>query len=143
MPVKPCRSDGKPGFKWGDSGKCYTYTPGNETSRKRAKDKAAKQGRAIQVNKSSDIQALIFDKSKFNRTSALEWAKSHGFKTYTIRETNNTIRIRQFPPNDCLRSGGMKKLDDGVNAYICITSNKVNNMLNVIDGLLDKLLNCK
>ena len=52
MPVKDCRDGGKPGYRWGDSGKCYTYTQGNEQSRKRARDKAIKQGRAIQVNKS-------------------------------------------------------------------------------------------
>lgn len=48
MPVKECQEDGKPGFKWGDEGKCYTYTPGNKTSRERAKEKAKQQGRAIQ-----------------------------------------------------------------------------------------------
>lgn len=24
MPVKKCTIDGKPGYKWGDQGKCYT-----------------------------------------------------------------------------------------------------------------------
>lgn len=47
MPVKSCNKDGKPGYKWGDSGKCYTYTPGNEQSKKAAKEKAIKQGQAI------------------------------------------------------------------------------------------------
>lgn len=48
MPVKTCQSDGKPGFKWGDAGKCYTYTAGNDASRKRAKEKAIRQGLAIE-----------------------------------------------------------------------------------------------
>lgn len=51
MPIKKCTSDGKPGYKWGDSGKCYTYTPNNESSRKRAEENAKKQGRAIETNK--------------------------------------------------------------------------------------------
>lgn len=60
MPVKNCRENGKPGFKWGNSGKCYTYTPGNEQSRKRARDKAVRQGRAIQVNNSiGTIQDIL------------------------------------------------------------------------------------
>ena len=42
MPVKRCTSRGKPGYKWGDKGKCYTG-PG-------ARAKAAKQGRAIKAN---------------------------------------------------------------------------------------------
>lgn len=47
MPVKSCRSGGKPGLKWGDSGKCYTYTAGNTQSRVAARKRAEKQGRAI------------------------------------------------------------------------------------------------
>lgn len=44
MPVRKCAENGKPGYRYGKSGKCYTYTPGNEASRKRAKQKAIIQG---------------------------------------------------------------------------------------------------
>jgi len=44
MPVKECEDNSKSGFKWGDSGKCYTYTPNNEVSRNKAKKKAIIQG---------------------------------------------------------------------------------------------------
>jgi hypothetical protein len=47
MPVQPCHEDGKPGYRWGESGKCYTYTPGDEESRERARALAERQGRAI------------------------------------------------------------------------------------------------
>lgn len=46
MPIKRCTSNGKPGYKWGDQGKCYTYTKGDEKSRKAAKEKAIKQALA-------------------------------------------------------------------------------------------------
>lgn len=49
MPLKRCQDDGKDGWKWGDSGKCYTG-PG-------AKEKAKKQGRAIERQKHLDNQA--------------------------------------------------------------------------------------
>jgi len=42
MPVKRCSSKGKSGYRWGDSGKCYTGSG--------AKSKAAKQGRAIKAS---------------------------------------------------------------------------------------------
>lgn len=42
-----CSTDGKPGWKFGASGACYTYTPGNDASEKAAKVKAVKQGLAI------------------------------------------------------------------------------------------------
>lgn len=51
MPVKKCRKNGKPGYKWGDEGKCYTYTPGNKKSRERAEERAEEQGRAIKARK--------------------------------------------------------------------------------------------
>lgn len=46
MPIRQCQSGGKPGVKWGDSGKCYTYTSGDTASRKRAVNKANKQAAA-------------------------------------------------------------------------------------------------
>lgn len=47
MPVKACSSKGKPGYQYGDAGKCYTYTPGDEEGRKEAKRLAYVQGSAI------------------------------------------------------------------------------------------------
>lgn len=47
MPVNSCSDNGKPGYKWGDAGKCYTYTPGSEASKASAKKKALAQGIAI------------------------------------------------------------------------------------------------
>lgn len=50
MPVKECQEEGKPGFKYGDSGKCYTYTEGDEASKKAAQRKAHIQGYAIEMS---------------------------------------------------------------------------------------------
>lgn len=50
MPVQRCEKDGKPGYKWGQEGFCYTYTPGDDRSELRARDKAEEQGRAIEAN---------------------------------------------------------------------------------------------
>ena len=43
MPLKRCRKNGKAGWKWGDSGYCYTG--------KDAKKKAMRQARAIMASK--------------------------------------------------------------------------------------------
>jgi hypothetical protein len=51
MPVQPCQRDGKPGFKWGQGGRCYTYTSDDKASRTRARRAAEAQGRAIQASK--------------------------------------------------------------------------------------------
>ena len=46
MPVKDCSDKGRPGYKWGNSGKCYTYAAGDDAGRKKAKEKAHMQGAA-------------------------------------------------------------------------------------------------
>ena len=48
MPVHSCHENGKPGYKFGDSGKCYTYSVGDEHGRKEAHRKAVMQGVAIE-----------------------------------------------------------------------------------------------
>lgn len=35
-------------YRWGDDGKMYTYTPGDDSARERAKERALRQGRAIE-----------------------------------------------------------------------------------------------
>lgn len=50
MPIKKCSVDGKSGYKYGDSGHCYTGP--------NAKEKALLQMRAIKSNSSED-DALI------------------------------------------------------------------------------------
>ena len=44
MPIKECQDNGKPGLKWGDRGKCYTYSPNDERARNKAKRSAILQG---------------------------------------------------------------------------------------------------
>lgn len=48
MPRQRCMRQGKPGYKWGGSGFCYTYTPGNKAQQEEAKKKADAQGFAIE-----------------------------------------------------------------------------------------------
>jgi len=48
MPVQRCTENGKPGWKWGKSGKCYTYEAGNDKASDKAKQKAHIQGAAIE-----------------------------------------------------------------------------------------------
>jgi hypothetical protein len=59
-PATKCQRNGKPGFKFGEGGKCYTYEKGDLTSKKRALKKAKLQGanyeiaRQLQTMESSD-----------------------------------------------------------------------------------------
>lgn len=49
MPVQRCQSGGKPGWKWGKHGRCYTYKRGDSAGSASAKAKAVKQGRAAKA----------------------------------------------------------------------------------------------
>lgn len=53
MPVQSCAEGGKPGYRYGESGKCYTYEPGDPESRARARRQAEEQGRAIETSRHS------------------------------------------------------------------------------------------
>lgn len=77
MPIKKCQKDGKPGYKWGDSGECYV---GDD-----AKQKAQKQGVAIELSKQKAGKPSEFDKAslptaqmKANALRGLELRAQYG-----------------------------------------------------------------
>ena len=47
MPLKKCQTNNEPGWKWGDSGFCYRYTPNSKSSETRARKRALAQALAI------------------------------------------------------------------------------------------------
>ena len=47
MPVISCNENNRPGWKYGASGRCYTYNTGDKKGAAKAKLKAVKQGLAI------------------------------------------------------------------------------------------------
>ena len=73
MPVNPCSDNGQPGFKWGDSGKCYIYERGNAESMGEAKRKATVQGIATgeYENKHESTEPIVEEAVK----SLKEWFK--------------------------------------------------------------------
>jgi hypothetical protein len=50
IPIHRCSKDGKSGYQWGDHGTCYTYTSGDEASRKKAREKAEAQAAAAHAS---------------------------------------------------------------------------------------------
>ena len=64
MPIKSCQKGNKSGFKWGDSGTCYT---GPE-----AKKKAHKQGVAIEMSKKRRGEKSEFASQKENLLAKIQ-----------------------------------------------------------------------
>lgn len=51
MPVRRTTKNGKPAYKYGASGKAYTYTPNDPRSRAAAKGRAKRQAQAINARR--------------------------------------------------------------------------------------------
>lgn len=54
MPIQSCSDGGKSGYRWGESGKCYTYPAGDKAGQKAAKKKAINQALAITGGKMTE-----------------------------------------------------------------------------------------
>ena len=59
MPVKSCTEGKMPGWKWGDSGKCYTYPAGDDDASGKAKQKAYLQGAAATGGKMTEGRGYV------------------------------------------------------------------------------------
>jgi hypothetical protein len=79
MPIRQCRIDNKPGYKWGQQGKCYDYNPNDEESKYQAKKSAISQGIAIGDFEAIAIQVALFKGTyKFSETD-IDLAGGIGF----------------------------------------------------------------
>lgn len=90
MPVTSCQANGRPGFKWGDAGKCYTYIPGDERSKNRAKQKALFQGIAIGERPGVRRDAIQNEKPFVSHLRVLGFT-NRKFKTAKIRRRVNLL----------------------------------------------------
>lgn len=71
MPIQTCREDGESGYRWGQSGTCYTG--------KNAQRKALKQGVAIEEDRKRRGEPSYFDSAagEFLKL-AVEYAEQFG-----------------------------------------------------------------
>lgn len=73
MPLKQCEINGKPGWKWGNEGKCY---PGDS-----GKKKAIAQGIDIEGDKFAESYSDYPKQASENAKIALRWAEENGWGT--------------------------------------------------------------
>ena len=75
------------------------------------------------TKQAGDIQTLIFDKERFEtRAEAVKWAKDNDFKSEKVDETEDSWRLRQFPPGDCKTGFRTIEITDGVKGALCLPS---------------------
>ena len=110
MPVKSCQENNKSGYKWGESGSCYTYTPNDKTSKEQARKKAIKQGVAITISQGKynfkDVRVsfdydgtLSTDKGK----KLLENEQKQGNLIYIISARKNIEPLKEFAKKHNIR----------------------------------------
>jgi len=59
MPIMPCVSEKKKGFKYWETWNCYTYEEGNKTSEENAREQAIKQWQAIEISRLKKYKITI------------------------------------------------------------------------------------
>lgn len=84
MPIESCSLNGKPGYRWGGQGMCYTYTAGNQSSMNRAKQKAEAQGIAARA-------AGYIEKENEVTTQSMESGIKNPQQGYSRRRKNKKI----------------------------------------------------
>jgi hypothetical protein len=116
MPIQNCSSNQKPGFKWGNSGKCYVYTTNNPSSRTRARNKARKQGIAEIISgfefeivegrvTSSNVKSYAYDSIKLELYITFNDNSTYRYDNITIQEFFE------------IRSGEASCITEGSNQY--------------------------
>lgn len=105
MPVKECQSGGRPGFKWGDAGKCYTYTPGDERSRQRAHQQAINQGLAATGGDLEEKSNMFLLKQLGIRVHLM----GHGYAALPVTTRDAPLNTVSEPVDDGDDSDDLKK----------------------------------
>jgi hypothetical protein len=90
MPLKECQINGESGYKWGDQGKCYV---GED-----AKQKAIKQGLAIDKDYFAETYNDYPKEASDNAKIALRWAEENGWGS--CGEATGKARANQLANNE-------------------------------------------
>lgn len=70
-----------------------------------------------------EIQSFILDKERFKtKEDARKWARDNDAKFGNIEETENSWRLRQFPPGDCKTGFRTITVTEGVKGALCLPS---------------------
>tara|TARA_B100002019_G_scaffold81384_1_gene70256 strand:- start:4084 stop:5139 length:1056 start_codon:yes stop_codon:yes gene_type:complete len=94
MPVERCSEGGKPGFRFGDSGKCYTYTEGDTPGMRQARNKARAQERAAYA---SGFTGKSYDDTEYDFLNEILLAEEvWSYEEFLPDPTNNFEFLRDI-----------------------------------------------
>lgn len=90
----------------------------------------------IEKRDGSKIQSLMFDKNKYTKSSAQDWAQSHGFKASKSDVTYNTIILEQDDTSDPNKTV-TQKISDGIEAVFGVPKTEKSLDQVIKEGLID------
>lgn len=106
MPVTRCRLDGKPGYKFGSQGKCYTYTAGNAEERTAAKAAAERQGAAVGYYAGEMVKLTQYVIKALEKGIKLheQGLSGEGLQDETLRFAREGIESGEWPAEKILKA---------------------------------------
>lgn len=119
MPIISCELDGKPGYKWGDSGKCYTFTPGDVEDMKSARSSASAQGSAAQAagyTEDEKLPAYVISALKKGLELHKDGFSGDGLKPATVRSASDAVKTGSWSDDKIVRAAAwLARHDDDRN----------------------------
>ena len=106
MPLKRCKANSKDGWKWGDSGKCYTG--------KDAKSKALAQGRAIEMARNKKRMKKKMKKKDDEKKDSMKMSNNRVFQQ-VVCNLAGAVRFERLEGREYLVAP-MVMLTEGVHA---------------------------
>jgi hypothetical protein len=108
MPIVSCVIDGQPGYKWGDSGKCYTFEPGNAESMKVARARAAAQAQAAYSAgyQEEDVKLPSYVISALKKGLELhkDGLSGDGLRPATVRAASDAVKSGTWSDDKIIRA---------------------------------------
>lgn len=107
MPVVSCSINGKPGFKWGESGKCYTYDEGDSRSRDMARRSASAQGSAAYAsgyNEDVKLPSYVISALKKGLELHKQGKSGDGLRPATVRSASDAVSSGSWSDDKIIRA---------------------------------------
>lgn len=107
MPIISCELDGKPGYKWGDSGKCYTFNPGDTDGMLAARARASAQGTAAYSSgyvEAVKLPAYVISALKKGIELHNDGFSGDGLKPATVRSASDAVKSGEWSDEKIIRA---------------------------------------
>ena len=107
MPIKSCEINGEPGYQWGDSGKCYTCSPGEMDGMMAARARASAQGTAAYSSgyvEAVKLPAYVISALKKGIELHNDGFSGDGLKPATVRSASDAIKSGEWSDEKIIRA---------------------------------------